>query len=120
MGLLVHAVLTARRLVTSSGGLYNDNPIEIQELTYIVKQDISRLNRANLQLKELVQLNGSNGNFNPHQQKHSTTIVMSLQNRLASLSEAFKDALEARTANMKKAKKRREELAPGWYVCHFA
>lgn len=41
---------------------------------------------------------------------------MSLQNRLARISEAFKSALEARTTNMKKAKKRREELAPGWYV----
>lgn len=101
-------------LVGSSGGLYNDNPIEIQELTYIVKQDIGRLNRANRQLKELVELNGSNGNFNPHQQKHSSTIVVTLQNRLAKISESFKAALELRTSNIKKAKKRRDELAPGW------
>lgn len=100
--------------LVGSGSLYNDNPIEIQELTYIIKQDIGRLNRANMQLKELVQLNSSNGNFNPHQQKHSSTIVMSLQNKLAKMSEKFKSTLQLRTTNIKKAKKRREELAPGW------
>lgn len=98
-------------LVAQSGGLFKDNPVEIQELTYIIKQDIGRLNRANAQLKDLVHQHGRKGT---QEQMHASTVVVSLQNRLAEISERFKSALESRTEALKKAKKRRDELSPGW------
>eukprot|EP00041_Stephanoeca_diplocostata_P018703 m.394810 g.394810 ORF g.394810 m.394810 type:complete len:310 (+) comp21093_c0_seq1:189-1118(+) len=100
-------------LVAESGGLFKDNPVEIQELTYIIKQDIGRLNRANAQLKGLVSLNGGSGKQS-HEQQHSSVIVVSLQNQLADISGRFKSALESRTTALQKAKKRRDELSPGW------
>eukprot|EP00038_Savillea_parva_P018347 m.23171 g.23171 ORF g.23171 m.23171 type:complete len:299 (-) comp4060_c0_seq2:59-955(-) len=99
-------------LVQGTGGLYGDSPEEIEQLIYFIKQDISRLNRANLQLKGLV--NGQvSGRRKTHEQAHSVTVVVSLQNRLATMSENFKKTLQARTNSLQKAKKRREEFA-GW------
>eukprot|EP00037_Helgoeca_nana_P037675 m.17060 g.17060 ORF g.17060 m.17060 type:complete len:302 (-) comp9200_c0_seq1:24-929(-) len=99
-------------LVAGTGGLYGDSPEEIEQLIYYIKQDIGRLNRANMQLKGLV--NGQvSGRRKTHEQAHSVTVVVSLQNKLASMSETFKSTLEARTNTLQKAKKRREEFA-GW------
>eukprot|EP00040_Diaphanoeca_grandis_P015324 m.78071 g.78071 ORF g.78071 m.78071 type:complete len:300 (-) comp25073_c0_seq1:214-1113(-) len=113
IGETVQKLEKLQMLVTSSGGLYNDNPVEIENLTYIVKQDINRLARTNTSLKELVKLNGENYNFNPHQQKHSDTVCTSLKNQIEQIKNQFKFSLELRTANLKKAQKRRLELLPG-------
>eukprot|EP00035_Acanthoeca_spectabilis_P023130 m.447876 g.447876 ORF g.447876 m.447876 type:complete len:298 (+) comp19573_c0_seq1:241-1134(+) len=99
-------------LVSGTGGLYGDNPEEIEQLIYFIKGDIGRLNKANMQLKGLV--NGQvSGRRKTHEQAHSVTVVVSLQNKLASMSNTFKSTLQARTSTLQKAKKRREEFA-GW------
>uniref|UniRef100_A0A4W3GWZ6 Syntaxin-5 n=1 Tax=Callorhinchus milii TaxID=7868 RepID=A0A4W3GWZ6_CALMI len=75
--------------------LFDDKAIEIEELTYIIKQDINSLNKQIAQLQEFVRAKGSqNGR---HVQTHSNTIVVSLQSRLASMSNDFKSVLEVRT-----------------------
>lgn len=102
-----------KMLVTSSGGLYNDNPVEIENLTYIVKQDIARLARSHTNLKQLVKLNSDNYNFNPHQQKHADTVCASLRIKVEQVKDQFKGSLEHRTYNLRKAQKRRLELLPG-------
>ncbi|XP_042202526.1 syntaxin-5, partial [Callorhinchus milii] len=57
--------------------LFDDKAIEIEELTYIIKQDINSLNKQIAQLQEFVRAKGSqNGR---HVQTHSNTIVVSLQ-----------------------------------------
>ncbi|CAB1332957.1 unnamed protein product [Coregonus sp. 'balchen'] len=75
--------------------LFDDKAVEIEELTYIVKQDINSLNKQIAQLQGFVRSRQSqNGK---HLQTHSNTIVVSLQSKLASMSNDFKSVLEVRT-----------------------
>uniref|UniRef100_T1JGD8 t-SNARE coiled-coil homology domain-containing protein n=1 Tax=Strigamia maritima TaxID=126957 RepID=T1JGD8_STRMM len=91
--------------------LFDDKPLEIQELTYIIKQDINSLNKQISQLQELVrsrhQQNGK------HMQSHSNSVVVSLQSKLALMSNEFKQVLEVRTENLRHQRSRREHFSHG-------
>lgn len=91
--------------------LFNDKPVEIQELTYIIKQDIKNLNQQIANLHQFV--NRSDLSSSKNVQTHSHTIVMSLQSKLAHMSKDFKNVLEVRTENMKAQKSRREQFSQG-------
>ncbi|XP_071164478.1 syntaxin-5-like [Mytilus edulis] len=89
--------------------LFDDKPVEIQELTYIIKQDIDSLNKQIAQLQKFVQHHKQqNGK---HLQTHSNTVVVSLQSKLANMSNDFKGVLEVRTENLKHQKSRREQFS---------
>ncbi|XP_078389071.1 syntaxin-5a [Cetorhinus maximus] len=89
--------------------LFDDKAVEIEELTYIIKQDINSLNKQIAQLQDFVRAKESqNGR---HLQTHSNTIVVSLQSRLASMSNDFKSVLEVRTENLKMQRNRREQFS---------
>ncbi|MCL4146233.1 UNVERIFIED_CONTAM: hypothetical protein GTU68_051512, partial [Idotea baltica] len=87
---------------------------EIQELTGIIRHDLTSLTK---QLEELQnrsrlsnsQLNGSSGQL----QKHSANLVGSLQTKVASITQKFRDVLEVRTESLKKQAERREQYAGG-------
>lgn len=85
--------------------------IIVQELTYIIKQDIAGINKqiASLQahLKQQ-QARSSKHSANKLVDEHHTNVVMLLQSKLAATSMAFKDVLEVRTQNMKESKDRTE------------
>lgn len=98
-------------LLAKRKSLFDDKPVEIHELTYIIKQDIGNLNKQIAQLQELVKSRGQqNGK---HVQSHSNSVVVSLQSRLASMSNDFKKVLEVRTENLKLQKNRREQFSQG-------
>lgn len=63
-------------------------------------------------MKELVEKNCLS-RFRTHEQAHAATVVLTIQNRLAALSSAFKDTLHDRRAALQRAKERREKFA-GW------
>lgn len=64
-------------LVCKKKSLFDNRQTEIQELTYIIKQDINSLNSQIAQLQQLArQQGGGNGR---HQQSHSNSVVLSLQ-----------------------------------------
>ncbi|XP_067940007.1 syntaxin-5-like [Watersipora subatra] len=88
--------------------LFDDKQAEIQELTYIIKQDINSLNGQIAQLQDLAR--DQRGTSGKHQQSHSNSVVLSLQSQLASMSNNFKTVLEERTQNMKHEKSRREQF----------
>lgn len=88
--------------------LFDDKSVEIQELTYIIKQDINSLNKQISQLQQHVKQGSQNGR---HIQTHSNTVVLSLQSRLANMSNSFKNVLEVRTQNLKDQKSRREQFS---------
>ncbi|XP_071482512.1 LOW QUALITY PROTEIN: syntaxin-5-like [Diadema antillarum] len=88
--------------------LFDDKSVEIQELTYIIKQDINSLNKQICQLQQHAKQGGQNGR---HIQTHSNTVVLSLQSRLANMSNSFKTVLEVRTQNLKDQKSRREQFS---------
>lgn len=98
-------------LLAKKKTLFDDKPVEIQELTYIIKQDISSLNKQIAQLQEIAK--ARNYQQGKHIQSHSNSVVVSLQSKLASMSNDFKQVLEVRTENLKHQKSRREHFTQG-------
>ncbi|OCT81703.1 syntaxin-5 [Xenopus laevis] len=91
--------------------LFDDKAAEIEELTYIIKQDIGSLNQQIAQLQSFVRARGSQSGR--HLQTHSNTVVVSLQSKLASMSNDFKSVLEVRTENLKQQRSRRDCFSQG-------
>ncbi|KAF9996968.1 cis-Golgi t-SNARE syntaxin [Modicella reniformis] len=89
--------------------LFDDRPVEISELIYIVKQDLAKLNKQiallQNQVRELCISSSSK-----QAMEHRSHVVVMLQSRLAAQTSAFKDVLELRTENMKASKDRREQF----------
>jgi syntaxin 5 len=72
----------------------------LQELTYIIKQDIANINKQIAGLQSFVkQQRQSSKKGGPSKQveEHNHNVVMMLQNKLANTSMSFKDVLEIRT-----------------------
>ncbi|RKO96821.1 hypothetical protein CXG81DRAFT_8490 [Caulochytrium protostelioides] len=109
--------------------LFDDKPMEINELIYTIKQDIAKINGHITQLGQ-VQQRGSGlippdpsgrdrqasaSRGAPHRQiqEHSTQVIASLQGKLALTSNQFKNVLEIRTQNLKDQKSRREQYGFG-------
>ena len=63
--------------------LFDDRPMEIHELTYIIKGDLNSLNQQIARLGEMPR-----GRKSMH--SHSSSVVLALQSRLASMSNQFK------------------------------
>ncbi|KAG9265847.1 syntaxin 5A, like [Astyanax mexicanus] len=103
------AKLEKLTILAKRKSLFDDKAAEIDELTYIVKQDINNLNKQIAQLQELVR--SKNSQNSRHLQTHSNTIVVSLQSKLASMSSDFKSVLEVRTENLKQQKSRQEQFS---------
>ena len=79
--------------------LFDDRPIEISELTYVIRQDISSLNTQIASLQSYIraqkqpQVAAGKGQV----EEHNSNVVMMLQSRLADMGMGFKDVLELRT-----------------------
>ncbi|KAI0080338.1 integral membrane protein sed5 [Panus rudis PR-1116 ss-1] len=93
--------------------LFDDRPVEISELTYIIKQDLANLNRQIASLQSYVKQRNAQGSKSPESkqlEEHNHNVVMLLQSKLADTSMTFKDVLEVRTQNMKESKDRTEQF----------
>lgn len=85
--------------------LFDDRPIEISELTYIIRQDIAHLNTQIAALQAYVRTQKAGGGGSGKDKKsdgkqveeHNSNVVMMLQSRLANMGMGFKDVLELRT-----------------------
>ena len=81
--------------------LFDDRPIEISELTYIIRQDIASLNTQIASLQSYVRAQkkegGKTGATGGQVEEHNGNVVMLLQSRLANMGIGFKDVLELRT-----------------------
>lgn len=103
------AKLEKLTLLAKRKSLFDDKPTEIQDLTFIIKQDITSLNKQIGELQEIARAQKyHNGR---HQQTHSSSVVVALQSRLATMSNEFKTVLEVRTENLKQQKSRREQFS---------
>ncbi|KAI0375252.1 t-SNARE [Pilatotrama ljubarskyi] len=93
--------------------LFDDRPVEISELTYIIKQDIANINKQIAQLQAYVKERKVQSAKSPEGkqlEEHNHNVVMLLQSKLADTSMTFKDVLEIRTQNMKESKDRTEQF----------
>ncbi|XP_068034765.1 syntaxin-5 isoform X1 [Anomalospiza imberbis] len=103
------AKLEKLTILAKRKSLFDDKSVEIEELTYIIKQDIGSLNKQIAQLQGLARARG--GPPGRHLQSHSTSVLLSLQSKLASMSNDFKSVLEVRTENLKQQRSRREHFS---------
>lgn len=92
--------------------IFDDNPVEINELIYVIKQDIAKVNKQVGQLSDYLNktIRTSDGS-NIQSSEHSKQVVSSLTTKLAITSNEFKGLLEIRTANMKEQKARRDQYS---------
>lgn len=107
-----YAKLEKLTLLAKRKSLFDDRTAEIQELTYIIKNDLNSLNQQIAQLQNVSkrQQQTSRGK---HLQSHSSNIVLTLQSKLATMSTDFKQILEVRTENLRQQKNRRDQFSQG-------
>ncbi|KAJ6923331.1 syntaxin-32-like [Populus alba x Populus x berolinensis] len=88
--------------------VFDDPTLEIQELTAVIKQDITALNAAVVDLQLLCNSQNESGNISSDTTTHSTTVVDNLKNRLMTATKEFKEVLTTRTENLKVHENRRQ------------
>lgn len=88
--------------------VFDDPTLEIQELTAVIKQDITALNSAVVDLQLLCNTQNESGNISSDTTSHSTTVVDNLKNRLMTATQEFKEVLTMRTENLKVHENRRQ------------
>lgn len=96
-------------LIAKQSSLFNDKSMEIQDLTLAIKQDISHMNQQIGQLQQYMK--NTQGSKSKNSQTHSNSVVFVLQSKLATMSNDFKQVLEARTQNLKEQKSRRDNFS---------
>ncbi|TLS21887.1 uncharacterized protein PpBr36_09318, partial [Pyricularia pennisetigena] len=87
--------------------LFDDRPVEINELTFIIKQDLSSLNQ---QISGLQQLSRQQHPKADQEGEHNKNVVFLLQGKLTDVSANFKDVLEVRTKNIQASRSRTENF----------
>ncbi|OTA98374.1 hypothetical protein M426DRAFT_326027 [Hypoxylon sp. CI-4A] len=87
--------------------LFDDRPIEINELTFIIKQDLSSLNQ---QIGGLSALTRQQHPKADQEGEHNKNIVLMLQGKLSDVGANFKDVLEVRTKNIQASRSRTENF----------
>ncbi|KAA8521752.1 hypothetical protein F0562_012425 [Nyssa sinensis] len=88
--------------------VFDDPTMEIQELTAVIKQDITALNSAVVDLQLHCNSRHESGTISSDTTSHSTTVVDDLKNRLMSTTKEFKEVLTMRTENLKVHENRRQ------------
>lgn len=107
-----YAKLEKLTLLAKRKTLFDDRPVEIQELTYIIKGDLNSLNQQIARLQE-VSKSQRKSTTGKHLLSHSSNMVVALQAKLANMSSDFKQVLEVRTENLKQQKNRRDQFSQG-------
>lgn len=87
--------------------LFDDRPVEINELTFVIKQDLSSLNQ---QIGSLQVLTKQQHPKADQEGEHNKNVVYLLQGKLTDVSVNFKDVLEARTKNIQASRSRTENF----------
>lgn len=92
--------------------LFDDRPVEIAELTFVIKQDLAGLNHQIQQLQQTQKaMNGqANGGVAAQEGEHNKNVTVLLQGRLADVTASFKEVLEVRTQNIQASRQRQENF----------
>lgn len=94
-------------IVAKRRTLFDDRPVEINELTFVIKQDLSSLNQ---QIGSLQTLTKQQHPKADQEGEHNKNVVYLLQGKLTDVSVNFKDVLEARTKNIQASRSRTENF----------
>jgi syntaxin 5 len=95
-------------IVAKRKTLFDDRPVEINELTFIIKQDISALNQQISSLQSLSRSQHPKGG--DQEGEHNKSVVSLLAGKLTDVSTNFQDVLEVRTKNIQASRSRTENF----------
>lgn len=90
--------------------LFDDRPVEIAELTYVIKQDLAGLNQQIGALQQLQRQSGTTATGGREEGEHNKNVVVLLQGKLADVSVNFKEVLEVRTKNIQASRSRQDNF----------
>lgn len=85
-----------------------DNPVEINELTFVIKQDLSGLNQQIAGLQDVVRSSQQGGKS--QESEHNKNVVLLLQGKLTDVSASFRETLEMRTKTIQASRSRQENF----------
>ncbi|KAK6227846.1 hypothetical protein SCA6_000186 [Theobroma cacao] len=88
--------------------MFDDPIMEIQELTALIKSDITALNMALSDLQTLQNMEIADGNYSEDRVVHSTTVCDDLKGKLMGATKHLQDVLTARTENIKAHENRKQ------------
>ena len=90
-------------------GLFEDHTTAIQELTYVIKQDLAKITEDVKALQDM-SASRSGGGGRGQQAAHVESVVGSLNKGVNTATKNFKDILEVRTKNMRESKSRTDHF----------
>ncbi|KAL8669318.1 MAG: hypothetical protein Q9168_006083 [Polycauliona sp. 1 TL-2023] len=92
--------------------LFDDRPNEINELTFVIKQDLASLNAQISSLQSISKSQTPNSTRGTAEQEgeHNKNVVVLLQGKLADVGVNFKEVLEVRTKNIQASRARTENF----------
>lgn len=97
--------------------LFNDPAAEINELTYVIKSDLSTLHNELEVLHKWVVSHRSGGgggeSLSQHAARNSSAIVDNLKSQLMHTTKNFQEVLQVRTNNLKEQNQRRKQFEAG-------
>ncbi|VEU24303.1 DEKNAAC105580 [Brettanomyces naardenensis] len=88
--------------------LFNDRPTDIIELTYVIKQDIFRIEKELKTLQQ--QANSGKGTSDTQIVLYNKNVVQLLNTKTKNISETFKEVLQVRQRNELAQRSRQEQL----------
>uniref|UniRef100_A0A6M2F9V2 t-SNARE coiled-coil homology domain-containing protein n=1 Tax=Populus davidiana TaxID=266767 RepID=A0A6M2F9V2_9ROSI len=88
--------------------MFNDPTVEIQELTVLIKNDITALNAALTDLQTIQNMEIADGNCSEDRFVHSTTVCDDLKSKLMGATKRLQDVLTTRTENIKAHENRKQ------------
>ncbi|OWB83643.1 hypothetical protein B5S33_g2274 [[Candida] boidinii] len=104
----VTASLSKLAILARQKQLFNEQPQDMIKLTYVIKQDIFKIERN---IKELQStMNGSQQSNEPQLRTYSKNVVQLLNTKTKNISEEFKTVLEVRQRNEMLQKTRQEQI----------
>ncbi|KAK9483309.1 t-SNARE [Lipomyces starkeyi] len=92
--------------------LFDDRPVEIAELTFVIKQDLAKINQSISELQSFVKGGKKHWGRKGESQvdEHSENVVVLLQGKLTDVTVGFREVLEVRTKNIQASKSRTEQF----------
>ncbi|CAH8292815.1 unnamed protein product [Eruca vesicaria subsp. sativa] len=111
IGLRIHETSqkTARLAkLAKESSIFNDRTLEIQELTVLIRNDITGLNMALSDLQTLQNMEIADGSYSHDKVSHYTAVCDDLKTRLMGATKQFQDVLTARSENMKAHENRKQ------------
>lgn len=83
--------------VAKRSSMFDDPMVEIQELTALIKNDITALNTALTDLQTLQNMEIADGNYSQDRLVHSTAVCDDLKSKLMGATKQLQDVLTTRT-----------------------